>query len=83
MNFESVPSLDPLQYGYELKDDLLSPTRLYIIFPENLVFPCTCKVCGTSRCRCKSNGIPCCEYCYCRTQTKECKNDAMVIRSIF
>ena len=74
MDFKTMPSLDPSDYGYEIKDDLLIPTRCSVLFPEDLVFPCACKVCGTKRCNCRKNEIPCSDYSNCRTNT-ECKND--------
>ena len=63
---DEMPMLDPTNYGYEMCDDLLVPSRCSITFPEDLVLPCTCKACATTRCLCKSNGINCCEYCNCQ-----------------
>ena len=71
---ERMPVLDPTKYGYEMSDDLLIPSRCSTNFPKELVLPCTCKVCGTTRCLCRSNGIKCCEYCACQGDNRSCRN---------
>ena len=76
MTSESVPRLDPLDYGYEESDNLLIPSRYHQTFPEGLIQPCECGACATSRCKCKSEGVPCCEYCKCCGNKSVCKNKA-------
>ncbi len=78
-------TLDPLLFAYEEDDNLLIPTKLHRIMPENLPLPCTCKKCATQRCRCRDARIPCCMYCNCRQQNYDlhgtlCKNPNVMLR---
>ena len=58
-----MPVLDPKEYCYEEDDGLLVLWRCYKTFPECLVLPCSCKVCVTTRCLCRTKGMRCFEYC--------------------
>jgi hypothetical protein len=47
--------IDPRQFGFELIDDLLVPSRGNNPIPEDLAIHCTCQKCGTKRCLCRGS----------------------------
>lgn len=63
----TVDILNPVDYGYILKDDFLVP--LIVSEPNqppDFPFPCTCKKCFRSNvCPCRIADIMCCEFCKC------------------
>ena len=79
----SSDSLDPRQFGFELVDDLLVPSRENNPIPEELAIHCTCKKCGTERCPCRNSRNPCCSFCTCQSDSKQsgCQNAFGVVKN--
>ena len=56
-----MPVLNPKDYAYEELDGLLVSSRYTQLQPEDLIQSCNCKACATSRCNCRTAGVPCCD----------------------
>ena len=59
-------TVDPTNYGYELKNGSLVPIYHQNNVSESLVQTCSCKKCLTKHCACRRIGVPCCVYCKCK-----------------
>ena len=70
--------IDPKQFGFEEVDGLLLPSSYYQLLPDDLPQACSCKKCATVRCDCRKQGLPCCIFCCCHSQT-ECRNPFVVL----
>ena len=67
--------LNPLDYGYELQDELLVPTVVSEpTIPDDFPNPCTCAKCFRSKISpCRIANIKCCDFCKCEGSAK-CQN---------
>ena len=59
-------TVDPTNYGYELKNGSLVPIYHQNNMSEMLVQTCSCKKCLTKHCACRRIVVPCCVYCKCK-----------------
>ena len=59
-------TVDPTNYGYELKNGSLVPIYHQNNVSESLVQICSCKKCLTKHCACRRIGVPCCVYYKCK-----------------
>ena len=63
-------TVDPTNYGYELKNGSLVSIYHQNNVSESLVQTCSCKKCLTKQCACIGIGVPCCVYCKCKTASQ-------------
>ena len=71
---ESI-AINPLEYGYELEDNVEMMTLKVTeeILADELPMPCKGVICAKSNvCTCPVNKIRCCQYCNCKTEI--CQN---------
>lgn len=61
-------ALSERQFGSELDDDLLVPSRGNNPIPEDTEIHCTCPKCGIGRSPCRRSGTPCCTFCTCQSE---------------
>ena len=63
----STNNLDPVNYGWELKDKLYAPVKsIDICAPDSLLnlVRCKCKsLCQSANCSCKKHGLSCAAAC--------------------
>lgn len=80
------PSMDPLEYGWEVVGDTLksrmSPTENPIAPPDILrLVTCSCTTaCRTTQCSCSKAGLSCTEFCKCKRDIS-CRNPATIAKS--
>ena len=74
-------TVDPTNYGYELKNGSLVPIYHQNNVSESLVQTCSCKKCLTKHCACRRIGVPCCVYCKCKNNISGqfCMNPHVVV----
>ena len=76
--------LYPLEYGFELQDGSIVPTKNYQPLPDSMAVKCDCKKCATRICPCRELKLPCCIFCKCQaSDTQSCKNPNGVIRGMY
>ena len=77
INAAFLPNIDvdPLRYGYLLKDGkFLHDTKCQEL-PDDFPIPCSCLKCARANiCPCRRKLIPCCTFCKC-SKNNACKND--------
>lgn len=67
--------LNPIEYGYELSEDVLVPKAGLNLLPEQYGTCCNCGKCARVSCNCRKLQIPCCSYCNCQAGSgSECRN---------
>ena len=64
LNRHFVP-MDPLCYGWEVKNGYLLPKKYLREIPKYLIATCGCKECISKNCSCKRNFTKCTIYCKC------------------
>ena len=72
----NAETLDPLQYGYSMVDNVLLPQKIYILLPpaDEFVPSCRCTTCSrASSCCCLAAQVPCISFCLCQ-KNDTCKN---------
>lgn len=67
----SCEPLDPREFGFEIIDNLLVPSKGSNPIPEDLAIHCLCKKCGTQRCPCRTSKRPCCTFCACQSDLEK------------
>ena len=71
--------LDPRNFGCEIVDELMLPSKGVRPIPEMFTVTCSCKQCGKETCSCRKAGLPCTKFCKCHNflsgkLVKSCKN---------
>ena len=67
--------IDPLEYGYLLKDGKFLPDTECQELPDDFPIPCSCLKCARANiCPCRRKLIPCCIFCK-YSKNSACKND--------
>lgn len=57
---ENKTEFNPLLYGYDEEDELLTPDRGFRSIPTEWTVYCTCSKCVTDRCACRKSGQASC-----------------------
>ncbi|KAG1678573.1 hypothetical protein GQR58_013376 [Nymphon striatum] len=73
--YMNIQTLNPLDHGYELQDDLLVPTVVSEpTIPGDFPHLCTCVKCYRQKiCPCRKGNIKCWDFCKCEGSA-QCKN---------
>ena len=67
--------IDPLEYGYLLKDGKFLPDTECQELPDDFPIPCSClKFARANICPCQHKLMPCCTFWRC-SKSNACKND--------
>lgn len=71
----NAQELDPTEFGFIEKDDLLMPERVDTLKPpeDEFIYACNCKVCTRRSCNCLRWKVACSSFCACRKKST-CKN---------
>ena len=72
-------TLDTTDFGFKKVDDLVLPIKGLRHIPEEYTICCNCKKCSNDKCVCRKGGLPCIQFCKCKTlevnqQVEDCKN---------
>ena len=67
-----IISLDPLKFGWMIKETDMLPEKMLLPMPHELIDVCGCAIKCTNRCKCFRNQVPCTEYCKCGD--RKCEN---------
>ena len=72
--FREIPFKDPLDCGYIITEEKLTPDFETAIVPEDFPMPCSCQKCTRDNvCPCRKRKILCCEFCKCQISSS-CQN---------
>ena len=58
-------NLDPMNYGWERDNGLLTPAKFYNRLPVEYTVACVCKKRCNGRCKCRRLAAECSEFCAC------------------
>ena len=70
---EDQNHISPLEFGYELQEELMVPTTSWRKIDDKWTITCQCTKCTRITCACRSVGVKCVPFCKCKA-TNDCKN---------
>ena len=60
-----VVHLDPCEFGFEVKENILVPQTNLKKYPSDFIGACNCEKCAKCSCTCRVNNVSCCSFCKC------------------
>ena len=69
----TTEAISPLDYGYTLKDGLLTPTTSWKLVDDKWTVTCKCVKCVRVTCPCRLENVKCVKFCGCKASI-DCHN---------